>query len=247
MKFRIPKVRRIPAGTPAALLAVIAVAAWMFAAPSAGAAQADVPDASPAERLVFLKPHLEGLRPPRALQYTYVRETDKEPRFTDRMSLRLAPGAGGACCAVQGSFLSGPQAMTLPPIPDAKANPMLLYYLEYEVRQLQTATKGQSSHFRRRIRQAFVDAATVTPVTVRWNGKDLPAQEVRITPYKDDPYRTRFEREATKEYAFVMCEGVPGGVYQIHTLIPASADASVPVMRETLTLDEPTSTSTAKR
>ena len=36
-----------------------------LAAPLAGAQQAsDVPDASPAERLVFLAPHLAGLKPP---------------------------------------------------------------------------------------------------------------------------------------------------------------------------------------
>jgi hypothetical protein len=206
--------------------------ALAVAAPAA-IAQADALDASPAERLVFLQPHLANIQPPRILRYAFVQDGAADGRLIDTMTLELMPGGGGACCTVRGNFLTGPRAMTLPEIADARSNPALLYYLEHEVRQLQRQTKGQAAHFRQRIRLALVTGATVTPTTVRWAGREVPAQAVRIAPYLDDPYRKRFEREATKEYTFVLSDLVPGGVYQVQALLPGTQ------VRETLTLEEP--------
>lgn len=213
----------------------LAVVAALVGA-SGPAVAADVPDASPAERLVFMQPHLANLKPPRQLQYQYVRDAEGEARQTDRMTLDFRGTPSGACCAVEGTFMSGPRAMALPPIDEASSNPMLLYFLEFEVRELNRLTKGQSAHFRKRIRQALVDAAQVSPVTIRWDGRDVAAQEVRIRPYLDDPFRDRFEKQARKEYAFVLSDAVPGGVYQIHTLVPSARAGGPPELRETLTL-----------
>jgi hypothetical protein len=205
--------------------------AALAAAVPAAVAQADVPDASPAERLVFLQPHLANIQPPRQLRYEFVHEGGTEGRLADRMTLELTAGAGGACCAVRGSFLAGARALSLPDIPDARSNPALLYYLEYEVRELQRKTRGQSAHFRKRIRQALVNGAQVSPTTVRWAGREVPAQAVRITPFVDDPYRARFERDAAKEYTFVLSEHVPGGVFQVQAVLPGTP------LRDTLTLE----------
>ena len=206
--------------------------AWL----AASAVQAQVPDASPAERLVFLTPHLAGLKAPATLRYRFVREDPADGgSFSDRVELKLAAAKDSACCNVSGSFLSGPRTMNLPEVEDASANPVVMYFLEYEVRQLQRATKGQAAHFRQRIRLALVDAASVSPTRVRWNGRDVAATTVQVSPFLDDPYRARFERESHKVYAFVMSDAVPGGVYQIRTTLPASGPGTSAV-DESLTL-----------
>jgi hypothetical protein len=188
----------------------------------------NVPDASAAERLVFLTPHLSGLKPPTALRYQFVRKENGSGGFTDQVDVRLSSGSGGACCNVAGSFLTGERAFRVPEVPDATANPVLLYFLEHEIRQMQRATKGQAAHFQKRIRLAMVDGATLTPTTVQWQGREVAATAVRITPYVDDPYRARFEREAEKVYTFVLSDAVPGQVFQIR--------AELPGVEETLTL-----------
>lgn len=195
-------------------------------------AQPEVPDASPAERLVFMQPHLSNIRPPRTLRYAYVEEGGTSGPISELMSIELRAGAAGACCDARGSFLSGPRALQLPEITDAKSNPALLYFLEYEVRRLQQQTNGQSAHFRQRIRLALAQDATITPTTIRWRGREAPAQLVRIAPFLDDPYRQRFEEMSKKEYAFVLSEAVPGGVFQVLATLPGTA------RRETLTLQE---------
>lgn len=212
--------------TPLALLAICGAAA---------AAPADAP-MSAAERLIFVDPQLQNVEPPATLRYTFKRTGALEPALDDRVSIELTPKAGGGCCSAAGSFLSGERALPLPAIDDARSNPVILFFLEHDVRGMQRRTGGQQAHFRRRIRLALATGAKVSDTTVRHAGRDWPAKEVRISPYLDDPSRARFERYVAKEYVFLLAEGLPGGVAQLRTRVPGSA--AEPLIEETVTLVE---------
>jgi hypothetical protein len=201
------------------------------AAPGAG-----VP--SEAERLVFLQEHLANTHAPGSLRYLYVEEAQGKPRVDDQAVLRLSAGADGRCCDVHGDYLSGAMAVNLPDIPAARANPVLLYFLESEVRRLQRTTAGQTSHFRRRIRQSLADSARVASTTIQWGGKAVPARIVQVTPFVDDPYRGRFIEQAATEYAFVLSGAVPGGVYQMRAVLPGHQAGAAPLALRTLTMAE---------
>jgi hypothetical protein len=206
------------------------------AAPVLTRAEEAAPEPSAAERLLFMKPHFEGMKAPATLHYQFVRtDTAAGGSFTDRVELALARGQKLACCKVSGSFLSGERAVRPPEVDDASSNPVLMYFLEYEVRQLQRSTKGGTAHFRQRIRLSLVDQAEVKPTRVTWAGREVDATTVQISPFLDDPYRARFEREARKVYSFVMSDAVPGGIYQIRSRLPDAA-AGTTLVEETLTL-----------
>ncbi|WP_119154347.1 hypothetical protein [Caldimonas tepidiphila] len=194
---------------------------------------------SAAEQIVFNGPHLQNVRPPQSLHYRFQKSGPLEPGFEDEVQLALRPGPKGGCCSASGRFLSGERQLSLPEIEDARSNPVILYFLEHDVREMQRRTKGQSSYFRKRIRLAMVERASVADTVVRWGGAELPAREVSLTPYADDPLRARFERFAGKEYRFVLAPGVPGGVYQIRTRVPGARPADPPALEETMTLAEP--------
>ncbi|MFO1220424.1 MAG: hypothetical protein U1E89_18835 [Burkholderiaceae bacterium] len=202
------------------------------AACSLALAQPQATAPSEAERLVFMDPHLAGITPPRTLRYAYAEQGGADGPRSERMTLELRADAGGACCDVRGRFLAPPRALQLPEIAAARSNPALLYFLEHEVRQLQQQTRGQSAHFRQRIRLALANDARVAATTVRWQGREVPARGVQIAPFVDDPYRQRFEALAKKEYTFVLSTSVPGGLYQVRTSLPGTPQ------RETLTLEE---------
>jgi hypothetical protein len=208
------------------LAAVLPLAAAQQQPPAAAGAPSE------AERLVFLHAHLANVPGPRALRYQYVEEARGQERASDRAVLTLRAGAGGRCCDVHGEYLSGERAVTLPDIPEARANPVLLYFLEGEVRRLQRSTKGQAAHFRRRMRQSLADEATVTETTIPWGARTVPARTVRMAPFVADAYRGRFPDQAATEYVFVLSDAVPGGVYQMSAALPGSA------ARRTLTLEE---------
>jgi hypothetical protein len=197
-----------------------ALAAALLALPSlqsqAQAAAGGRGEISTAERLLFVDPHLKSLRPPRRLRYRFVH---REPSaaaaaFDDDVTLALKASAGGACCAVAGQFLSGTREVRLPQLDDAQSNPVTLFFLEREVREMQRSTGGQAAHFRRRIRVALAES-TPRPTTLRHDGRDLKGQEIVITPYADDPMRHRFERQAGTRYRFVLSPDVPGTLWRI--------------------------------
>jgi hypothetical protein len=202
------------------------------AAPTAPAAPGAPGAPSEAERLVFQHAHLANVGGPRELRYRYVEDAQGQASVNDRAVLALRAGAGGRCCDVQGEYLSGERKVQLPDIPAARSNPVLLYFLEGEVRRLQRTTQGQAAHFRRRMRQSFADTASVTDTPIRWGTGTVAARTVRIAPFLDDPYRARFAEQAATEYLIVLSDAVPGGVYQMSAAAPGGT------ARRTLTLEE---------
>jgi hypothetical protein len=194
-------------GTVAALGGPAAAWAQARSAPSA------------AEQALFSEAHFTALQPPAQLVYRYERRVPGKPDagFTDTVTLHLTPTAVGRCCAVRGEFLSGARQLALPELDDAAANPVTMYFLEREVRELQRETRGQAAHFRRRIRLALAAAPPPRPVTVHHQGRELPAREIEIAPYVDDPLRARFERQAQRRYRFVLAAELPGVVWRLQT------------------------------
>lgn len=197
------------------------LAALLMCCASAASAQSDA-QPSAAERAIFTEEHFGKIKPPAQLRYRYEHKVAANPAagFEDNVTLRLSPTAAGRCCAVQGQFLSGPRALALPDIDDAIANPITMYFLEREVRELQQQTKGQAAHFRRRIRLALAEAAPPQPLTIRFQGRELVAREIVIAPFLNDPNRARFEQWAQRRYRFILAKEAPGQVWRIEAELP---------------------------
>jgi hypothetical protein len=204
----------------ASLLAAALMAAAATATRAAEPPAETEPQISEAERLVFEQPHLANIEAPRTLRYRYVRDGGGEARLEDDVTIAFTRSADGGCCTASGAYLTGARALALPDVEGARANPVVLYFLEQQVRELQRRTGGNANHFRQRIRLALAHAATVTETTVRWDGRERPARAVHITPYTDDPHRARFERDALTEYRFVLADAVPGGVWELRAALP---------------------------
>ncbi|ATE60788.1 hypothetical protein [Thauera sinica] len=206
--------------------------------PALAARAEPAPDYSAAEQLLFVDEHLAAERPPTTLRYAFRKSGSLEAPFEDTVSIALGPRPDGSCCTAAGEFLSGAHRLALPQIDEARSNPVILYFLEHDVRDMQRLTKGQQAHFRKRIRMAVYNGAQVQPATFRYRGRAVDGQEVTISPYEDDPSRARFERLARKHYVFMMSDAVPGRVYGIRSRIDRADDASSPpLMVEEMYID----------
>lgn len=213
-------------------------AALLFACASGSrAAEEEKKDYSPAERAIFMTDQLGKLHPPTTLHYAFHKSGSLESPFDDRVAIELSAQPGGACCAASGAFLTGEHALQLPDIDDAKANPVILYFLEHDVRDMQRLTKGQQSYFRKRIRMAIFEGAKLRDVSVRYRGAQVPAREISFAPYTDDPNRPRFEKFADKQYVFTLSDAVPGGVYAIRTRVADKTAGAAPLIAEELLVD----------
>jgi hypothetical protein len=218
------------------LLHAASLCALLLAAP-ASAAEAEQRDYSAAERLLFMSPQLQGLKAPTQLRYGFTHEGSLEPAFTDSVAVALTAGADGRCCDAKGQFLSGTRQRPAPDVAGATGNPVIMYFLEHDVREMKRLTRGSEYHFRKRLRMAIYQAAEVRDVALRYQGRSVPGREIVISPFLDDPNRPRYERFATKTYRFLLSDAVPGGVVGIRTSIPGASAEAPPLIVEQLLLD----------
>jgi hypothetical protein len=216
---------------------LLARIAWLSAAlcvttfALCGSAAEPQSDISPAERLIFLGTHMSGVEPHTELAYalnlsgppTKVNDTVRvlvvsrdnagnDASVTDRTGKVDVPNEGMPC------------------------NPVILYFLEHDIAEMEQLTGGQRRYFQRRVRLALAAGPAVTPVVVQVGGKAVKASKIVIQPYLNDPNASRFELYTGKRYTFVLAdEDVPGHVVQISTEVPGKGNDFVhPMQTETL-------------
>lgn len=196
-------------------------------------------DFSAAEKLIFMTRQLDNLPLPSQLRYGFRQSGSQEPAFEDKVTVDVASLVPGKkqCCKASGQFLTGERTLKLPDIDGAEGNPVLLYFLENDIRTMQRLTQGSQTYFRKRIRMALFNAATVRPVRVSYKGKDIEGQEVTISPYLDDPNRAKFEKYLGKQYRFILAPAVPGGVYGVQTTVGPAQPGQPPLMQQELLIE----------
>jgi hypothetical protein len=220
-----------PVSTTLAMSLVLSLPA---AAGAADAAIEKTPDYSAAERALFMSDQLSALHAPSTLHYRFRRSGSLEAGFDDQVRVDVRRKADGSCCTASTEFLSGPRRMPMPETEDALGNPVVMYFLERDVREMQRLTQGQPNHFRKRIRMALYEGAALSDVTLQFRGKPIVGHEIVVSPYLTDPNRPRFERLAGKQYVFTLSEAVPGGVYGIRTVVKSADAAAAPLIAEEL-------------
>jgi hypothetical protein len=178
--------------------------------------------ASKAEALLFDTDHMAGLGLPAQLRYRFAWTGDSA--FEDRIVLSV-----NSAHLASVDYLSGERHVDFPDVEDAHGNPLLLYFLEHDLREMQRLTGGSTTYFRRLLRRAFADPKlSVEPVQVTVDGHPVAASRILIEPFKADPAApARYPRLAGKRYEFVMSSAVPGGIVNLASTIPAAKEGGV--------------------
>jgi hypothetical protein len=224
---------------PAALAHCAALLALAVLWPSTvGAAN----DFSAAEQAIFIDDHLAKLRPPLTLHYAFRKTGTLEEAFDDKVDVALAAQADGRCCAASARFLTGTRQVAQPEIESAQGNPAILYFLERDIREMERLTGGKANYFRKRIRMAVYQAASIRAISLPYRGRAVAVREISISPYLDDPNRSRYDKLAKKQYVFMLANTVPGGLYGIRTRINGESDGAPALMIEEMLVDGADST-----
>jgi hypothetical protein len=243
MKIRLmlPNLCRL-AVLPCATLLRAGVAAGVLSIVVPIAAAADAKDYSAAEQALFMEDHLVKVRPPTTLHYAYRKSGTLEEPFDDKVDVMLSPQPDGSCCLSSAKFLSGSREVRQPEVDGVKANPAILYFLERDIHEMERLTKGKANYFRKRIRMAVFQGASMRTVDLPYRGGKVSVREISIAPYVDDPNRSRFEQRAGKRYVFVLASAVPGGLYGIRTRIDGATPDAAPLLAEEMLVDGGSST-----
>ena len=220
-----------------ALMTLMALHGWATAADAAPGPSTEKTDYSVAERALFMTRHLADLKPPTTLRFAFRKSGSLEPGFDDRVTVKLSARSDRSCCAASGEFLTGPRQMRTVEIEEAEGNPVVLYFLEHDIREMQRLTKGSQNYFRKLIRMAIYQGAQVRDTSFSWKGRSITGREIAITPFVADPNRGRYEKLANKQYLFLLSSAVPGGVYGIRTRIADTAPDAPPLIAEEMMID----------
>ena len=203
---------------------------WPAAVPAAT-------DFSAAEQALFIDNHMATLRPPTTLRYAYRKTGSLEEAFDDKVDVLLTAQPDGSCCAASAKFFTGARQFRQPEVEGVQGNPAIFYFLERDIREMERLTKGKANYFRKRIRMAVFQGASIRDITLPYGGQQVAVREISISPYLDDPNRSRYEKLANKTYVFLLAKAVPGGLYGIRSRIDADSTAAVPLMAEEMLLE----------
>ena len=187
---------------------------------------ADPTQFSVAEKRLFVDDHLRGLPGPATLEYTYTKRGSLEGSVDDTARVIVGPPSAAGSQAVKVEYLSDTRKLELSDIDAANANPVILFFLEREVREMHRLTGGSISYFRKRIRMALAEGGQVEAVTLDLGPRRIVATEFHIAPYRDDPARSRYEKFAEKTYIFTLSDDVPGKVVELRGELSAPPGAS---------------------
>ena len=191
-----------------------------------------------AEKRLFMTDHLAGVGNARVLAYRFERHGTLEPEARDSATLTFAVADGKRVTTVD--YLHDDRRIELPAIVDVQGNPILLHFLEREIRELSRLTGGSRNYYRKRIRMALAGDPPVTGVAIEQRGRTLRGYRIRIDPYLSDPARSRYEKFATRFYTLVLSPDIPGEIYELRAdlLEPTRAGGAAAILQsEVLTFE----------
>lgn len=193
---------------------------------------ADQPPLSAAQIALFESDHLAEITSPAILDYSF-QHAGSEP-YEDNVALVLNEVHSDGSKDVSVEFLTGEHRMEFSPVSGFHGNPLIMYFLEWDVRGMHKLTGGSTLYFRNCIREAFIDQAEIAESAITVNGRTEPATAITVQPYQHDPGIERYAAYRGKSYRFVLSLAVPGRIYEIEASLPTnSAGAEAVVDRVT--------------
>jgi hypothetical protein len=195
----------------------------------ANAADKPGSDIAPAEQLLFMSPHMKSVGAQTELDYAM--DMSGPPAKVNDTVRVLVVSAGNANGDARVSDRTGPVDVpgNLP------CNPVILYFLEHDIAEMEQMTGGKRRYFQQRVRLALAAGPPITQIVSDAGGKKVKAQKIVIQPYLDDPNASRFPQYTAKRYTFIVADDVPGHVMTIRAEVPGqNNDFDHPLQTETL-------------
>ncbi|GAC1337165.1 MAG: hypothetical protein NVSMB18_01560 [Acetobacteraceae bacterium] len=185
---------------------------------------------SPAQIALFETAHLGNVTHPTTLRYTYRRVGPAG--FTDTIAVHVQTVGPDGMKDVVLDYLTGPRHVGFPPLDHFRGNPLLMVVLDRDVAAMNSAIGVSTSWFRNRVRESFVEAASVGEATAQLDGAPVPARAITVQPFRNEARLARIASLQAKRYTFVLADAVPGMIAEIRIDTPADEALHAPAMSE---------------
>lgn len=194
-----------------------------------------------AEVKLWFTDHFSTVTSPVSIYYEFEKSGSYEEGFTDTVYLKVLELNEDGTKNARLDFFTGDrkQMVTNDNVTNIKGNPVIGVFMQGDVYEMNRITDGHWRHFQKQIKIALRETATVEPVIFQFNGKEYQGEKIYFAPYLEDSHRRDYKRFAEKYYEFIFSDDIPGGIFQIKTMIPDTANANAePLILETLKLTD---------
>lgn len=214
--------------------AIFALALTTLAAAGATAEMPKVAD------ILFERPHIGAITPGTELLYKFERKPSDEnllgKGFSDDIKLKIESDAPQGKKNVLVEIYTGPRARDPQRITDMDGNPMLVVYLDSAVAHFRQLGGGDPTYLKGMFKRALGSTATIAPATITYKGAAVEGYLVSLTPYANDPSRSKMRGFEGSTFTIALSDKIPGYFAQM-TSNYSNSDKSAPTLMETTTLE----------
>jgi len=172
--------------------------------------------------LLFDTPHLRNIRSAAALHYDFHQRGAQTEAIENHVTLKITGLTERGGKDVETEFLSGANGKNYA-IEDFHGNPLIMYFLEWDVGKMGRDSDISRHYLRNLIKQAFLTAAAGEEITFTHDGRRIKGHKVFFEPLASKKGDDRYKNYPAKRYEFVLADDIAGGIYSIATRLPGDA------------------------
>lgn len=175
------------------------------------------------QMLLFGTHHLDNVNCRVVLKYDFKQQGSHTRELNDLVALEISDIAEDGSKNLKVEFLSGKDRRPFADIEGFRSNPLVMYFLQWDVEKMGSGGTVTHHYFRHLLRQAFLTDVSSKEITVTHGGKPVKATRILLSPLGDDKEGVRkYRNYVRKTYEFVLADAVPGRIYRIATLVPGA-------------------------
>jgi hypothetical protein len=152
--------------------------------------------------------------------------------FTDELRLGVADVDAKGARLVVFKVFTGDNARDPQNWPDLTINPLFIWYLDRAVSTFSSLAGGSQMYLKHKIREALSNAK-VEDVKVDYDGKQIDALKLHITPFAEDPSSQKMQGFHKSAFTIIVSNQVPGYFVDLQSEF-VSTQAAGPELREHL-------------
>jgi hypothetical protein len=178
-------------------------------------AAADPPKATD---LIFEHKHLANVEQGKTIDYKFSR-TVTDPNilgqaFSDDITLKIVAEKDGGQKDVALQIYTGARARDLQNLEKFSINPVFAVYFSQAVSTFNQLAGGQTNYLQKSFSDGWLKAK-VEPIKVGYNGKQIDAFRISMTPYVGDKFESKMQGWEGAKYDVIVSDQVPGEIVDL--------------------------------
>ncbi|MBX9861754.1 MAG: hypothetical protein K2Y42_03285 [Hyphomicrobium sp.] len=212
----------------------ISIRAWAMACLALFPAVAQASEEKSAVPILFESRQLDLIDKGKEVTYRFEKTGSDErlvgKNFADDLRLGVADVDAKGARQVIFKVFTGDNARDPQNWPDLTINPLFIWYLDRAVGTFNSLAGGSQMYLKHKIREAL-GAAKVEEIKVDYDGKQVDALKLHITPFAEDPSSQKMQGFHKSTFTIVVSNQVPGYFVDLKSDF-VSTQAAGPELRE---------------